>query len=176
MSPVPNSPTLPPGTMVLKPLPKGVAATFHAQALTEVSGLVVREEQLQGLSAAQTILALRLFHSFVHPSTGARVFPYYGDDGQPLRELSLLRFPLTAEMAAQCLVPTSIDLLQRLTEAQRMQTPYIGFDVTRTLDGAPLKGAPFLGSGVCSTEPLVMELFLLGRFKLPPGTELILRR
>ncbi|MCB9797406.1 MAG: hypothetical protein H6741_32350 [Alphaproteobacteria bacterium] len=170
-----RAPGLPPGTVMLKPLPKG-ARSWPQGALSTVSGFVVQAAQVEGLSAAQTIRALRLTHHYLHPSTGERVSPYLGEGGEPLDELLLLRFPLTEGMSPKCLVPTGVELLQAMTEAQRMAVPYVGMSVAKGADGRPLPGDPFTGSGVLAGPPIVQELFLVGRHPLPPGAELIVRR
>lgn len=167
--------TLPAGTVVLKPLPKGARAGWPQDALTQVGGFVVRAAQVEGLSASQTIRALRLTHGYLHPITGQRVAPYLDEAGAPLTELQLLRFPLTEAMAARCLVPTSVALLQRMDETQRAAVPFIGMSIARNPDGSAITDAPFTGTGVLPGPPLVQELFIVGRHPLPPGAELIQR-
>lgn len=166
---------LPAGTVVLKPLPKGARAGWPPDALSHVGGFVVRASQVEGLSASQTIRALRLTHSYRHPVTGQRVAPYLDEAGEPLRSLQLLRFPLTEAMAERCLVPTSVELLLRMDEQQRAAVPFIGMSVARDLDGAAIPDDPFTGTGVLAGPPLVQELFIVGRHPLAPGAELIQR-
>jgi hypothetical protein len=161
------------GLTVMKPLPKGVAAILSTQGLASLSGLLIRAADIDGLSAEESLVALRLDYGYRHPQTGAVVQPYRDEDGAPI--LHLLVFELDAALAASCRVPTAIDLLARMTADQRASTPYVATPLLKTPTGQRWPDSPFLGTGLCCAQPLVQELFLVGHHPVPSGARLLRR-